>query len=116
MIQVIIYAASCWILGAYFLLVAHRVKLRAFHFANAFGGLIILVGVISTTGWIPALTLTVAFTISGGVALLLEESRENRAYRKLFNKRPMTEMLSREWAEGENPWDRLSETLRKEAK
>ncbi len=72
-VQVVVYLASAWIVGTYILLTQGFTPFRliTYHAANAFGGVIVLSGSLYLIGWTPVLTLTVAFTLSGWMGLVL---------------------------------------------
>lgn len=73
MIQLLLYIVDACVVGTYLLHVLGRVERRAFDWANAAGGPLLLAGTLATVGWTPLLVLTIVFTIAGWIGVLRHE-------------------------------------------
>lgn len=68
-VTLISYAVDAWLLFTYFRLGIGDTGPRPFHWANALGGPVLIVGTLVTVGWVPILVLTIAFTLLGWLGL-----------------------------------------------
>lgn len=66
----LLYVVDVWIVGVYLAYVLGKLPIRPFHWANAVGGPLLIVGTCLTAGWQPLLVLTVVFTIAGWIGVL----------------------------------------------
>ncbi len=65
----LLYAVDAWIVGTYIAFVLGARPIRGFHWANAIGGPLIVVGTVMTAGWQPLLVLTIVFSVAGWIGL-----------------------------------------------